>query len=644
MLALFRQLVSARVPVDAHTGGVAPNFEIKTPVRTHIDSVEMQDRFLRGGEMKTKILLIAALAFAMLLIAACAPAAQPTSAPPTAAAQPTSAPAATTAPANTEAPAATQAPAATEAPAATTASTGELLKFSAPDCNYTDKQKNVARIKSVEATDPNTVVFTLCQPDPDFLFKIAFAAFGITPKAYLDSTAGDTAKIGDKPIGTGPYVLQEWAHGDHVTLAANPNYWGDAPKNKTVVYKWSKEASQRLIELQSGQADGIDNVATEDIATVSKDTTLKLYPRDPLEVVYVGMNNKFPPFDDQKVRQAVGMAIDKKRIADNFYPEGTTVADQFLTPNINPGYSANLKPTPYDVTAAKALLKGTKCENGCDVTLSYRPTSRPYIPSPDKVAQDIQAQLKAIGMNVTLNSMESGAFLDQTESGGTQMFLLGWIDDYAGATDIIDPNLGPGAKQFGNPYDDLNKEIIAAASVVDATARQQHYDKVNELLQQYSQEVPLTHATSACAYKASVTGAQCSPLTDELFQYINNGTDQVVFVGNAEPLSMWCADEEDGETFRLCIQIYDSLYNYEQNGVKPVPGLATSYEASPDATVWTFHLRPNVKFSDGSVFSANDVVANFDAWWDAKSPNHKGRTGNWTYFQSFFGAQLNNNQ
>lgn len=104
---------------------------------------------------------------------------------------------------------------------------------------------------------------------------------------------------------------------------------------------------------------------------------------------------------------------------------------------------------------------------------------------------------------------------------------------------------------------------------------------------------------------------------------------------------MWCADEEDGETFRACIQVMDSLYIYDQNGTKPVPALATSYEASPDGKVWTFHLRTGVKFSDGSAFDANDVVSNFNAWWDVNSPNHKGRIGNWTYFLSFFGAQLN---
>jgi peptide/nickel transport system substrate-binding protein len=588
-----------------------------------------------------KWIVLVALTALLSAIAACAAPATPVPAPvpPTSApaAQPTTAPA----PAPTTAAPATTAPtkAPTAAPTAAPAFAG--LKFSAPDCNYTDKAKNVAEIKSIAATDANTVVFTLCHPDPDVLYKVAFAAFGIEPKALLDKTAGDTTKIGDKPIGTGPYVISEWQHGDHITFTANPNYWGTAPTNKTVILKWSKEATQRLLELQSGTADGMDNVATEDIASVQKNSALKLYPRSPETVVYLGMNNKFPPFDNEKVRQAVGMAIDKKRLVDNFYPAGSTVADQFLTPDIKPGFTDNMTPTKLDLTAAKALLAGTPCATSCDVTLSYRTVVRQYLPSPDKVATDLQAQLKPLGMNVKLNPMESGAFLDQTESGNTPFFLLGWIDDYAGATDIIDPNLGSGAKQFGNPYADLNAEISAAGSVVDTALRQQHYDKVNQLLAQHALEIPLVHGTSACVYQAKVQGAQCSPFSDEYFQYINNGTNQVVWEQNAEPLSTWCADEEDGETFRLCIQVYDALYNFEQNGVKPMPALATSYDASPDATVWTFHLRPGVKFSDGSAFSANDVAANFNAWWDGKNADHKGRTGNWTYFTSFFGAQLN---
>ena len=85
-----------------------------------------------------------------------------------------------------------------------------------------------------------------------------------------------------KPNGTGPYTLKEWVRGDHITLVANPNYWGDKPKNQTLIFRWSKEAAQRLLELQSGTVDGIDNPTPDDFATIAKDSKLKLYPRPAL--------------------------------------------------------------------------------------------------------------------------------------------------------------------------------------------------------------------------------------------------------------------------------------------------------------------------------------------------------------------------
>ena len=103
-----------------------------------------------------------------------------------------------------------------------------------------------------------TVKFTLCNPDAAFLAKVAFTSNEILPKALLDATGGDSAKISENPVGTGPYMLKEWVRGDHMTLEANPNYWGGVPDLKTLIIKWSKEPAQRLLELQSGNADAID--------------------------------------------------------------------------------------------------------------------------------------------------------------------------------------------------------------------------------------------------------------------------------------------------------------------------------------------------------------------------------------------------
>ena len=68
-----------------------------------------------------------------------------------------------------------------------------------------------------------------------------------------------TGRILTQPNGTGPYTVKEWIKGDHITFTANPNYWGDPAKAPTAILKWSKEAAQRLTELQAGTVDGIDN-------------------------------------------------------------------------------------------------------------------------------------------------------------------------------------------------------------------------------------------------------------------------------------------------------------------------------------------------------------------------------------------------
>src|SRR5512141_1890751 len=107
---------------------------------------------------------------------------------------------------------------------------------------------------------------------------------------------GGSGKMSDQANGTGPFKLKSWTRGDNVTFVANPEYWGTKPSIKTLIFKWSEQSAQRLLELQSGQADGIDNPAPEDFATISGDSKLKLIPRDALNIFYIGFNVDIPPF------------------------------------------------------------------------------------------------------------------------------------------------------------------------------------------------------------------------------------------------------------------------------------------------------------------------------------------------------------
>ena len=180
----------------------------------------------------------------------------------------------------------------------------------------------------IAALDEHTVRFSLCAPDPAFLSKIAFTAFAIWPSEYLVATGG-TGELLERPIGTGPYQIDSWNRGDSIIFSRYEDYWGDPAIADTLVFRWSTEGAQRLLELQSGQVDGIDNPSPDDFDTIRDDSNLELLERPALNIFYFAMTNTFEPFDDPLVRQAVAMGIDRDRIVDNYYPAGSEVASHF---------------------------------------------------------------------------------------------------------------------------------------------------------------------------------------------------------------------------------------------------------------------------------------------------------------------------
>lgn len=528
----------------------------------------------------------------------------------------------------------------TGGPATTAGGGGDLLAFDeSAQCGTEAYKGNLAK---VEALDALTVKFTLCNPDVAFPSKVAFSALQIMPMEYLEQTQGKGDFL-EKPIGTGPYKLKAWERGNQIVLERNDDYWGEPAKSATVVFQWSTEPAQRLVQLESGAVDGIDNVGVEDIAKVEANSSLQLIPRDPLNVFYLGFNRDKPPFDNEKVRQAIGYAIDRDRIVKNFYPSaGSQAATQFLPPDIF-GYTEGFTDFTYDPEKAKSLLAEAGFADGFETTLSLRDVSRGYLAQPQPVAVDLQAQLAEVGIKVTIDVQESTTFLDNADAGNLSMHMLGWGADYPDATNFLDYHFGKGASpQFGAGFEEIWDVLDEAASTADQAKRQELYDQANELIAKNAPMIPIAHGGSAVAYKAAVVGAHASPLGNEAMSVMGiEGQDQFVWLQNGEPGGLWCADETDGEALRVCEQIAEPLLGYEIGGTKVVPALAESYEPNEDGTEWTFKLRSGVKFHDGTDFDANDVVRTYRAQWDKADPAHTGRTGDFTYFSAFFGGFLN---
>lgn len=502
--------------------------------------------------------------------------------------------------------------------------------------------------KKITATAANEVVFDLCNPDVAFLSKIAFTSFAINDTEWLqtkiDPGKADNQAIVSEVNGTGPYMLQAWNRGQDITMTANPNYWGDKAKAQTLIFQWSTEAAQRLLELQSGTVDGIDNPGPTDFQTIANDPNLQLKEREGLNVFYIGFNNTYAPFDNENVRKAIAMGIDRQRIVDQFYPPGSEVASHF-TPCSIPNGCAGEAWYEFDAAAAKQLLAEAGFPNGFETKIQYRDVVRGYLPDPNVVAQDIQAQLKAnLNITATIEVQESGTFLDNADAGKLNgIHLLGWGADYPDVTNFLDFHFGSGAsKQFGDKFDDITSALAEGAAGTDDAARAPAYEAANNAIKAHVPMIPVAHGGSATAYRADVQGAHSSPLGNEHFASMTPGDrQQFVWMQNGEPPGLYCADESDGEALRACEQMTEALYAYEIGGTAAIPALATECVPNAELTQWTCTLREGVTFHNGATLDANDVVLTYAVQWDAAHPLHKGRDNSFTYFPGLFGGFLN---
>ncbi len=515
----------------------------------------------------------------------------------------------------------------------------------APDAEHAAYTGNFKRISS---TDAGTVVFELCNPDVAFLSKIAFTSFAINDTAWLEANidpAGTTNQaIVDHVNGTGPYKLEVWNRGSDVTMARNDAYWGDAAKTEKLIVKWSTEGAQRLVELSSGTVDGIDNVGNTDFPTVEADPNLQIQPREGLNVLYFGFNNKFKPFDDVRVRQAIALGIDRNRLLDNFSAPGSEIASHF-TPCSIPNGCAGEAWYDFDLAAAKQLLADAGFPDGFATKIQYRDVSRGYVNDQNVIAQDLQAQLKTnLNIDATIEVQESGTFLDNADGGLLDgIHMLGWGADYPDATNFLDYHFGNGSSdQFGSKYADITTPLAAGAIGLDDASRAPSYEAANNAIKANIPMIPVWHQSSATAYRADVTGAHSSPLGNEHFASMTPGDrSQFVWMQGAEPPGLYCADESDGEALRVCEQMMEPLYGYEIAGTAAIPALATECTPNEGLTVWTCTLREGVTFHDGATLDANDVVVTYASQWDAEHPLHKGRDGSFTYFPGLFGGFLN---
>ncbi len=285
------------------------------------------------------------------------------------------------------------------------------LSVQAPSCEYG------GIIKSVEAVDQTTIRFTLCKSDPAFAAKIANPAFSITDDEFLNEKGGVSKELAATPVGTGPYKVREYKPGAYLILEANPDYWGTPLQSKILNMTWSKNPTRRFNPLDTGSVNIVDLIPPEDFETIRTSPDLSMQLRPSLNSFYLGFNNTIAPFENEDIRKAIGIGLNREAIVRDQMPEGTALSDQLVPTTLYPGNSAGFSWYPQDTQKAIGLIAGTKYTGGFPTTLYYPELNDPSLPDMAQIAETIKTQLAQIGIDLNVSGMNSDQLKTQRDLG-----------------------------------------------------------------------------------------------------------------------------------------------------------------------------------------------------------------------------------
>ena len=269
----------------------------------------------------------------------------------------------------------------------------------------TNAQKALfADIASVDVVDPATVKVTLSKPNGSFLFNMAWGdAVIVAPE-----TAADNAV---KPVGTGPFQFKEWVKGDHVELDKYAGYWGTPVKLDKVTFKFISDPTAAFAAMMAGDIDAFPGFpAPENLSQFAADPRFEVIIGSSEGETILAMNNKKPPLDNIKVREAIAHAIDRQAIIDGaMFGYGTPIGTHFAPHN--PAYVDLTAQSTYDPEKSRALLAEAGIK---DLTLSLK------LPPPSyarRGGEIIAAQLREVGIAAEITNVEWAQWLEDVFKG-----------------------------------------------------------------------------------------------------------------------------------------------------------------------------------------------------------------------------------
>ena len=355
-----------------------------------------------------------------------------------------------------------------------------------------------ANVKDVVAKDPKTVVITLTKPTPNLLALIgAFKGMAILPE-----NAAKTHDLTKTADGTGPFRLVS-SDASHTVLKAYDKYWGGKPKIGGVEFRYITEPAAALTALKNGEIQWTDNIPPQQIDSLKKDSSVHLESTASVDYWYMSMNYAHKPFDNPLVRKAVATAVDRDAVtkAAKF---GAARSNETAIPQ-DSFYYYDYKPFTPDQAKAKDLIT----QSGVKTPITMELMVTDEFPESVTAAQVISSQLKPIGINVKIDTLDFATWLDREAKGQMDAFMLSWLGNIDPADFYEQQHITGGSsnyQKYSNPkVDALLKE---ASTEVDQGKRKNLYDQAAKLIVDDVSYLYLYNPDVVQAWAPGLTGYQ----------------------------------------------------------------------------------------------------------------------------------------
>lgn len=365
-----------------------------------------------------------------------------------------------------------------------------------------------AEVKSVLMTDSNTVVFALKAPDAAFPTNLVI---GILPE---EAVGLPPEEINGKGFESGPYVLSDRT--DQVwVLTRNPAFQGSVvglpdPQVDRVKFQVIKDSSTRYAALVRGDLDILQNGLDADkVVALQRDPQFEVLTETKMSVDFLGFNVSKPPLNDVRVRKAIALAINRDEIL-KFTLQGLAEKASGMFPSAFP-WQADVPQIEFDPKAAQALLDEAgyplREESGQRFSLTIQVTTNK---TRIAIAKAIASQLQKVGLDVRVESLEFGVFMERLKTGSSSA----WIASWTGFKDpdhlhfvfhsAMVPPAGANRGRYANP--ELDDLLVRGKHEVNPEARMEIYKKAQEIVAREFPYVFLWHTKNVAIVKKNVKG------------------------------------------------------------------------------------------------------------------------------------------